>query len=148
MDGVEIRDRTVLTRRVGDLRAGQQAAFTVIRDGAVRNLTVRIEARSEQVAAEGRKLWPGVYAIPLTDSIREALKLTPGDQGIIVAEVQTESPAAVIGLQREDRIISLNGESVRDLASFYRLLRERAGRELWFEVVRGGSTLETLKFKR
>jgi Do/DeqQ family serine protease len=148
MDGVEIRDRTVLTRRVGDLRAGQQAVFTVIRDGAARNLTVRIEARTEQLAADGRKLWPGVYVIPLTDSIREALELKPGDQGVIVAEIQTDSPAAVIGLQREDRIISLNGESVRDLAAFYRLLREKADRELWFEVIRGGSTLETLKFKR
>jgi S1-C subfamily serine protease len=148
LDGVEVRDRTVLTRRVGDLRAGQQAVFTVIRDGAPRELRVRIDARSEQVAADGRKLWPGVYAIPITDSIREALKLSAADQGVIVAEVQTESPAAVMGLQREDRIISLNGEAVRDLASFYRLLRENAGRELWFEVVRGGATLETLRFKR
>jgi Do/DeqQ family serine protease len=148
LDSVEIRDRNVLTRRVGDLRAGQQAIFTVVRDGAVRELTVRIEARTEQVASDGRKLWPGVYAVPLTDAIREALSLTAGDSGIIVAEVQTDSPAAVIGLQREDRIISLNGEPVRDLAAFYRLLRERANRELWFEVIRGGSTLETLKFKR
>ena len=62
--------------------------------------------------------------------------------------MEAESPAAIIGLQIEDRIISINGEAVRDLASFYRLLREKTGRELWFEVVRGSSTLETLKFKR
>jgi Do/DeqQ family serine protease len=148
LDGVEVRDRNVLTRRVGDLRAGQQAVFKVFRDRAEREITVRIEARSEQVAADGRKLWPGVYVIPLTAAIREALNLTATDSGVIVADIQSESPAAVIGLQREDRITGLNGEPVRDLAAFYRLLREKAGRELWFEVIRGTSTLETLKFKR
>jgi hypothetical protein len=34
------------------------------------------------------------------------------------------------------------------MADFYRVLREKAGKELWFEVVRGGATLETLKYKR
>ncbi|MDR2516899.1 MAG: Do family serine endopeptidase [Spirochaetaceae bacterium] len=148
LDGAEIRDRNALTRRVGDLRAGAQVTFTVFRDGASHDLRVRIEARAAGVDSDGRKLWPGVYAVPITDAIRQALHLNAGDQGVIVAEIQTESPAAVIGLQREDRIISLNGEAVRDLAAFYRLLRERTGRELWFEVVRNGSRLETLRFKR
>jgi hypothetical protein len=42
----------------------------------------------------------------------------------------------------------MNGERVGDLATFYRVLREKTSSELWFEVIRGGNTLETMKFKR
>jgi S1-C subfamily serine protease len=51
-------------------------------------------------------------------------------------------------LQREDVITGINGEAVSDLGAFYRLLREKAGKELWFEVNRGGNKIETLRFKR
>jgi Do/DeqQ family serine protease len=148
LNGREMRGASALTLAVGDLRPGERAGFTVIRDGASQDITVTIETRTNEVAADNKKLWPGVFAVPLTDSIRENLKLDKDAQGVIAASIISESPAAIIGLQREDRIISINGEPVRDLASFYRLLREKAGRELWFEVVRGSSTLETLKFKR
>ncbi|GHV17753.1 serine protease [Spirochaetia bacterium] len=148
VNGREMRGSSALTLAVGDLRPGERAAFTVIRDGASVELTVRIEARTDAVAAENKKLWPGVYPVAITDSIRTALKLDRNARGVIVARVEAESPAAIIGLQQEDRIISINGEAVRDLPSFYRILREKTGRELWFEVVRGSSTLETLKFKR
>jgi Do/DeqQ family serine protease len=148
LNGREMRGSSTLTLAVGDLRPGERARFTVIRDGAVQDFTVTIETRTNEVAADNKKLWPGVLAVPLTDGIRESLKLDKDAQGIIAASIINESPAAIIGLQREDRIIALNGEPVRDLASFYRLLREKAGKELWFEVVRGSSTLETLKFKR
>jgi S1-C subfamily serine protease len=148
LDGREIRGMNALTLAVGDLRPGAQAVFTVLRNGVSQDLTVRIEARTDAVAAENRKLWPGLTPVPITDALRSALKLERNAQGVIVAQVIPESPAAIIGLLREDRIISVNGESVRDLGAFYRIMREKAGRELWFEVVRGGSTLETLKFKR
>jgi Do/DeqQ family serine protease len=148
LNGREMRGANTLTLAVGDLRPGERARFTVIRDGASQDITVTIETRTNEVAADNKKLWPGVFAVPLTDSIRENLKLDKNAQGVIAASIINESPAAIIGLQREDRIIAINGEPVRDLASFYRLLREKAGRELWFEIVRGSSTLETLKFKR
>jgi Do/DeqQ family serine protease len=148
LNGREMRGSSALTLAVGELRPGERARFTLIRDGASQEITVTIEERTNEVAADNKKLWPGVFAIPLTDSIRESLKLDKDAQGVIAASIINESPAAIIGLQREDRIIAINGEPVRDMASFYRLLREKAGRELWFEVVRGTSTLETLKFKR
>jgi Do/DeqQ family serine protease len=148
LNGREIRGMNALTLAVGDLRPGERAVFTVFREGAVQELTVRIEARSDEVAAENKKLWPGIFPVPLTDAIRSRLKLDKNAQGVVAAQVIAESPAAIIGLQREDRIVGINGEPVRDLASFYRLLREKTGKELWFEVARGNATLETLKYKR
>jgi Do/DeqQ family serine protease len=148
VNGREVRGMNALTLAVGDIRAGERAVFTLIRGGVTQDLTVRIEARTDAVAAQNNKLWPGVYVVPITESLRSSLNLDRNARGVIAAQVIAESPAAVIGLQREDRITAINGEPVQDLAAFYRVLREKAGKELWFEVSRGSSSLETLRFKR
>jgi Do/DeqQ family serine protease len=148
LDSKEIRGMNHLTLMVGDLKPGERVSFSVIRDGAERDLQVRIEARSNDVAAENSKLWPGVYVLPITSSIRDSLKLDSKIEGLYVGQVIAKSPAAVVGLLRQDIITAVNGEKVKDLASFYKVMHEKAGREIWFDVMRGDSTLETPKYKR
>jgi Do/DeqQ family serine protease len=148
LNGKEIRGMNHLTLMVGDLKPGINANFRIIRDGKEQDINVRIEARSDDVAAENSKLWPGVYVIPLTDAVRESLKLESKTEGLYVSQVIARSPAAITGLQRQDLITGVNGEKVKDIASFYRVIREKAGREIWFDIKRGDSTLETPKFKR
>jgi Do/DeqQ family serine protease len=148
LNGREMRGMNALTMAVGDLKPGERAAFTLIRGGKSQELQVRIEERTEEVAAENNKLWPGVYTAPLSESVRTALKLDAGDRGVYVADVIARSPSAIVGLQRGDRITGVNGEAVNDLEDFYRVLREKTRTELWFEVIREGSTVETMRFKR
>ena len=59
-----------------------------------------------------------------------------------------DSPADIIGLRQGDLINSINGENIKDLSAYYKLLREKTAKELWFGFTRGESTLETLKYKR
>ncbi|MDR1251550.1 MAG: Do family serine endopeptidase [Treponema sp.] len=148
VDGREARGVNQLTMIVGDLKPGDQAVFTLIRDGVQRELKVRIEARTDQVASDNKKLWPGVYVVPLSDELRQNLSLDRDAKGIYVAQVIANSPADIIGLRQGDRITAVNGEDLRDFASYFKLLREKTDKELWFGVIRGGSTLETLKFKK
>ncbi|GHV25042.1 serine protease [Spirochaetia bacterium] len=148
LNGREMRGVNPLMLAVGDLKPGERATFTVIRAGATVDMTVRIEARNNETAAENSKLWPGLIPVPITDAVKNALNLDKDAKGLAVIQVIPNSPAAVVGLLRGDRITGLNGEKVQDLAAFYRVLREKAGKELWFDVVRGENTLETLKFKR
>jgi Do/DeqQ family serine protease len=148
VNGREARNVQQVMMAVGDLRPGDRATFTVIRDRAARDIQVRIEARTNEVAADNRKLWPGVTVIPLTDQIRQNLELDSSDTGLIVAQVISGSPADIVGLRQGDRVISVNGENVGDIAAFYKALREKTTSELWFGILRGGSTLESLRFKR
>jgi Do/DeqQ family serine protease len=148
VDGRETRDTTTLQRIVGDIRPGDRAAFTVIRDGVSQDIQVRIEARTNEVAADNKKLWPGVYAVTLTDALRTSLELDKNARGLYVAQVIADSPADVIGLKRGDLITGINGEQVKDVAGFYKLLREKTSKELWFEFTRSETPLETLKYKR
>jgi len=109
---------------------------------------VRIEARTDTVAADNRNLWPGLTVVPLTDETRNTLNLADDAEGLFVGQVINETPAAIIGLQRGDRITGINGHPVQDLASFYRILRENTDRELWFSFIRGESNLESARFQR
>jgi Do/DeqQ family serine protease len=148
VNGRDVRTVNQVTMTVGDIKPGERASFTIIRDGAVKTIEVRIEERTNEVAADNKKLWPGVFVVPLTDTIRSNLDLDANAQGVVAAQVLADSPAAVVGLRQGDRILRVNGETVADAASFYRLLREKAEKELWFEIARGDATLESLRFKR
>lgn len=148
VDGREARGVNQLTMMVGDLKPGDRANFTLIRDGAVKDVQVRIEARTDQIASDNKKLWPGVYVVPLTDEIKENFKLDKNAKGLLVGQVISDSPADIIGLRQGDLINAINGEAIKDLAGFFKLLREKTDRELWFGFTRGESPLETLKFKR
>jgi S1-C subfamily serine protease len=148
VNGKEARGMNPLTLMVGDLKPGDRATFTVIRDGASRDIQVRIEARTDEIASDNKKLWPGVYVIPLTDEVRDSLKLDKDAKGLYVAQVIADSPADIVGLRQGDLLNSVNGENINDMSAYFKLLREKTGKELWFGLTRSGSGLETLKYKR
>jgi Do/DeqQ family serine protease len=144
----EVKNRDQLVLAVGDLKAGEQATFVVIRNGVEKTIKVRIDERKDDVVADNSKLWPGVIVTPINDEIRQTLKLDTKVKGLYVVEVITKSPASVMGLQRGDIIVGVNGENAKNLSDFFRLLNDRSKKELWFEVQRGDTTLETMRYKR
>jgi len=148
VNGRETRSVQQLQMTVGDLKPGDNAAFTVIRDKRQIDIRVRIEVRTDQVASDNRRLWPGVIVYPLSDQIKQSLHLDSDAKGLYVAQVVPGSPSEIVGLRVNDRIISVNGVNINDVADFYKVLRENTASELWFAMIRGESTVESLKFKR
>jgi len=147
-DGREVRGTNMLIQMVSNSRPGDTVVFTVIRDGQSMNFTVRIEARSDTVAAENNRLWPGISVVVLSEELRNNLRLDSDAQGLYVINVIAGSPAASMGMQRGDRVTSINDIPVPDLASFYRVLRESTDRELWFGFIRGDNNMESIRFRR
>jgi Do/DeqQ family serine protease len=143
----EVRNTNQLTQMVGDIRPGDRAVFSVIRDGAPRTINVTIETRTDTVAAASNKLWPGLQ-LDISEELRSSLNLEADAQGLYVIQVIPETPAAIVGLQRGDRITAINDHPVKDLAEFYRVLREKTERELWFSFIRSENNLDSLKFRR
>ena len=148
VNGREVRNSSALTQMVGNTRPGQTAVFTVMRDGASRDFTVIIDTRTDELAADSKNLWPGLMVVDLTDSMRSSLGLDSNAKGLYVANVIAETPAAIIGLQRGDRITAINDIPVSDIAAFYRVLSDNTSRELWFTFFRGENTLDSLRFRR
>ena len=148
VNGKEARGIQQLQMIVGDLKPGDNAKFTVIRDKQTKEIQVRIEVRTDQVASDNKKLWPGVTVVPLNDQIRQSMELDKDAKGLFVAQIISGSPADIVGLRQGDRITAINGTAVNDIAAFYKVLREKATDELWFGLIRSDSTMESLKFKR
>jgi S1-C subfamily serine protease len=145
VNGREVRGVQQLQMMVGDLKPGDNATFTVIRDKQRSEIRVRIEERTDQVASDNRRLWPGVSVVPINEQIRQTLQLDNDARGLFVVQVVSGSPADIVGLRQGDRINSINGHIVGDIAAFYKVLRERTADELWFGITRGEAQVESLR---
>jgi YVTN family beta-propeller protein len=87
----------------------------------------------------------GVAVAPLDDNARQQLNLDNKIEGLVVAQVGPDTPAATAGLKEGDVITAVNGAKSADPQAFQRLIRRaRAGDEVTFDVLREGKT-EQLK---
>jgi len=148
VNGTEVRGSNQLTQIVGNTKPGETLRITVMRDRSSLDLNVRIEVRTTEGSADSRKLWPGLIVLPLTAELRSSLNLPNDAKGLHVADVTAETPAAIVGIRRGDRITAVNDVPVTDLASFYKALRENTSRELWFSFIRGENNLDSIRFRR
>ena len=108
VDGAPIRDSADLRNRIGLVRVGRVIEMTVLRDGD--RLNLRVEVR------EPRRL-----TIERTGPARKlsgATFVADPDEGIHVAEVEAGSPAARLGLRKQDIIVAVNRRKVRTLDDF------------------------------
>jgi len=148
LNGKPVLGRDQLVLSVGDLKAGDDAAFGLIRAGKRIDLKVRIEERKDDVAADNAKIWPGAVMFPLSEEVRKSLNIGADVKGVVAGNVIGKSPAAVMGVQTGDVVTAVNGAAIGDLSDFFRVLNEKAGGDLWFEILRGGAKLETMHYKR
>ena len=148
LNGKVVKSVNQLVRDVGYLEAGSTAKFKVVRGGTkTLEFTVKIEARAKDVDTQNSKLWPGFIATPLTDEVREQLKLDNKKvKGVVVASVESKSPAASLRLQEGDIITAVNGKSVKNVAEFYQELAN-ATKSINFDVYTNGGTVTTGTYK-
>ncbi len=100
------------------LRPNEEIPLTIERKGQMINLTVQPQAeivRNEQVGRVGIE--------PYIGSIRIG-KVSPG------------SPAAIAGLQTDDRITAINGEPLTTWSQFTQTLEDNVGKELILQLQR------------
>ncbi len=99
---------------VGTTKVGTDSTLTVLRNGKEEQIKLTIgqhqaaSAATDSVAEdkfEGTKL--GVIVAPLTESARAEVGVAESVDGVVVTDLQPESPAAKAGLQRGDVIVRL-----------------------------------------
>jgi serine protease Do len=82
--------------------------------------------------------WLGVAVDDVTPDQVKQLKL-PADSGVVVSEVQDDSPAAKGGLQKGDVVTKFDGDRVVGMLQFQRLVRETPpGRTVQLSAWRAG----------
>jgi Do/DeqQ family serine protease len=120
MDGKAITGYDQLTRLVGDLVPGAKTEFTVLRSGAERKISVKIEERDDKKANDNAKYWPGLNVLPVDSPLlKDVLAKGEKAEGIFVTGITPKTPAASMGLALRDRIVEINGKKVKTLKDFY-----------------------------
>jgi serine protease Do len=139
--GTAISDSHELSRVVGLQRAGTTVKIELIRLGEPVELDVVLRERGpEEEVEDNSTLWPGFIVMPLTDDVRQRLDLSRGQDGVAVATVAPESPAAVAGVRPGDVIEEIGSSRVRSVAEFYEHLN-RGDREVDFTLLRQGTRI-------
>lgn len=111
-----VKDPRALAQMVAALHSGSDQQMTVRRNGQDKTLSVAIATQPNETAAAqsapaeaGPKL--GLALAPLNDAARQGMNLAPGQKGVIIAEVEKDSPAQMAGLMPGD-ILEMVGTQV------------------------------------
>jgi len=112
--------------------------------GRAQDLSALRAKMKAEVAQEVQRLlpddggpgWLGVTIAEVTLEKAKELKL-PAERGVLIAEVQADSPAAKAGLKANDVVTEYNGQGVEGAAQFRRMVRETpAGRTAQLSIWR------------
>ena len=136
--GRAINSAADLRNRLGLLRVGEEVEIKVLRDGKPRTLQARIgEAQLESVAGDSiyNRLSGATFG-----EINQSSALYGKVEGIVVSEVQTNSPAWRAGLRKGDLIVSANRRKVTTLKELQDIAKtSRQG--LLLNIQRGNSAM-------
>ncbi len=113
-----------LVANLARFSAGETATLTVIRDGEIREIDVTLGARPQSTAivpvtpqqqdepatTQEITAWLGIMAMSINSQIAEAMNLPADQQGVLVGQVQSGSPADKAGLRGSEKPVTLNGQ--------------------------------------
>ncbi len=126
IDGEPVNDMDDLIAYLSsETMVDQEVTLLVIRDGGEEEINVTLEARPEvkiqaahpaipklpSAPAEGRA-WLGISGMPLTPELAQEMDLAEDQAGVLILEVQPDSPALDAGLLAGDQEVEINGETV------------------------------------
>jgi len=140
LNGQAISDDAQLRAMVTEMNPGTLVTLDILRDGKPMTVRVTLGERPTNLAAQGgpRGTSPGpaegtlkgIEVQSLTPSIREQLQLPENVEGVVITQLEPNSPAAQTGLQPGDVIESINRQPVRNVIEFNRLAAQAKGRTL------------------
>jgi serine protease Do len=137
-----VDDSVELTRVIGNIEPGRNVTFQFIRSGEEQTASVTLERRgSEEEIADSNDLWPGLLTVGITEELRRQRQVPGNVDGVIVASVVPESPAAVAGIRGGDIILSVNDNSIESVREFYQQINNPNGDELLFRIIRQGNRI-------
>jgi serine protease Do len=119
-NGKAVKEWRELPRLVGETAVDMPTEIVVIRNGERKVMEVRVGALEEPELATNQESDSdlteyGLRAQNLTPDLAEQLGIEHGE-GVIITQVQPDSPAEKAGLQRGDVVIEVDRKEVKSLA--------------------------------
>ncbi|MCK5579776.1 MAG: Do family serine endopeptidase [Candidatus Omnitrophica bacterium] len=147
VDGVKMRNTTNLIKYIGNAPIGKKVSVEILRDRKKIKIPVEITKRpflNADIPEENGdelpetvlfKQWRGLKIRPISEEIAQRLRLGT-QKGVVVFEVETDSPAQEAGLRKGDIIISVNKHPVETIKDFHKIVNNAKG-DCLIRTVRG-----------
>lgn len=139
LDGQTIQDSTQLTATVTNMPPGTSVTLDILRDGKPQSVRLTLSERPADLSASAAPgggpsegALRGIEVQALTPGIREQLGLPSSVRGVVISQLDRNSPAAQAGLQEGDIIQTINRQPVNSVAEFNRLARQAKGQVLLY----------------
>ena len=147
VNGEKIADAAALARKLALLEPGVPTEFVVLRDGGEKTYSIRLvehpdnQKSGEAEARRDVERGLGIEVSDITQTLRNRLGVKRSE-GVVVVSVAPGSVASEKGIRVGDLVLEINGNSVRGLSDYKRILAESGGRKtLLFLIERKGRTL-------
>lgn len=152
VNGRDVEDSTQLTRVVGSLLAGSTNEFGILRDGRRQTVSVTVGERPENPLTDNAGNGGddnitedsdgplGVSVKPLDRETRGELGLDADEAGLVVTEMESDSPLRDAGIRSGMAILEINGRPLRSQDDMERAIEaaREAGRDKVLVAVRVG----------
>jgi Do/DeqQ family serine protease len=126
-----------LTAMVTNVNPGTEVKLDILRDGQPMTIRLVLGERPANLGvtagigkAPSEGALRGITVQNLTPDLRDQLGLPPNVRGVVISNLDPDSPAAQAGIQPGDVIESINRHSVNSVADFNRLAAEAKGQTL------------------
>lgn len=148
--GAKVNDPNALRNRVASTLPGTEIAMTILRDGKEQQVRATLAelpsagasaANTPGVTPEGRGGRLGVSVEPLTAEMASQLGLPSGTQGLRIAAVDPNGPAATAGVRVGDVMLQVNRQPVRSAAEVTAALANAGDRPALLLINRGGRSI-------
>ncbi|SBV92660.1 putative periplasmic serine endoprotease DegP-like [uncultured delta proteobacterium] len=151
VNGETVENSSDLSRKVAAIKPGDKAKIVVWRNGAEKDLTVKIAEREAEAAksksggdatenAITESLGMTVRSLSKEDAARMRLENT---EGVVVTRVENGKNAAEAGIRVGDVIIAANGEPVSDVDALSKVINDQGKKRgaVMFYIIRQGQKL-------
>ena len=148
VDGHEVNNDSGTRFRLATHAAGDDAEFTILRDGRQVTLDVPVlpapgVADPDPFLPEGANPFVGASLLELSPAFNQAVGIDAFEEGLVISNIQRRSLAANFGFRPGDRVVELGGRNISDLYDFEDALARMDGQENWpISVVRRGRRID------
>jgi serine protease Do len=165
VNGQEVNSMDDLIAYLNDnTSVGQTVTLTVLRDGKQTSVDVILGARPgsqsnpSAFAQTGGQLQLGIAGVALTSQIAQAMKLQANQQGVLIEQVTSGSPADKAGLRGSYMPMAINGQQIlvggdvitsidsqsvaqpSDIQAY--LAQAQAGQQVNLNIIRNGQPMQ------
>jgi serine protease Do len=143
-DGKKIKEMRDLPYLVASTPVGKTVTVEVVRKGHTKSFQVKIEELKEEKEAQAvRKAEPdlGMTVEEITPELARNFGISE-TEGLVVAQVEENTPAAEAGIKAGDVILEVDQVPVKNLEQFKQKIKEyKTGDTILFLIKRQGTTL-------